>query len=165
MSNLIRLKQSEPFSIRLNLWLKNWFKQHEQYFEFSDVDDFDLYEQKEYLERLKTRFSEERKITVWSGCSDNSIFGDSTVNTYFRAWHDYNHIMHNLDFSFESESLVCSIQLAELPSHYNFEKLLLYADIIGQNLYYKQNNEFPINQRLFVLNFLENPFLTINTKL
>lgn len=164
-SNLIRLKKNEPFSIKLNIWVENWFKQHKRFFEFSEIDDFDLYEQKEYLEMLKKRFNKEEKITVWSGCSENSIFGDSKINTYFRAWHDYNHIKHNLDFTFESETLVCSIQISELPSHYYFEKMLLYSDIIGQNLYFKENNEFPTNQRLFVYNFLQSPFEAIKTKI
>lgn len=32
------------------------------------------------------------KLVIWSGASDNTVFGDASINWLFRAWHDFSHI-------------------------------------------------------------------------
>jgi hypothetical protein len=154
---LYRLKKTEPFSIRLNEWIVNWFEDKKDVFEFTDIDDFGDYLQAEYLRKIVQYYQDTKKIKVWTGDSELTIFGDKKVNSYFRAWHDLTHIKYNLDFSFESESLVCAAQIAELPDDFNFEKQLIFADVIGQNLYHHKHAKFPDNQRIFVSDFLAFP--------
>lgn len=85
---------------------------------------------------------------------ENTIFGNKDTNLAFRAWHDAIHIQHDLPFTLKGELEVYNIMQSQLHHNYYFEKLLLYADIVGQSLYYEKHNAFPDNQRNFVIDFL-----------
>ena len=45
-------------------------------------------------------------LVVYSGGSDNTIYGDPRVNWAFRAWHDKLHLDLNAPFTLQGETLV-----------------------------------------------------------
>lgn len=85
---------------------------------------------------------------------NNTIFKDSSVNIMFRAWHDSIHIKYQYDFDIYGELNVYNIMQSQLPDDYNLERVLLYGDIVGQTLYFNKYQDFPINQRDFIIDFL-----------
>lgn len=89
----------------------------------------------------------ETSLTVWSGASDATVFGDAAVNWAFRAWHDSLHLAHQLDFTLEHElelarrqaSCIDSVEIAEI----------VYWDVAGQALYQARFGQFPLDQQAF----------------
>ena len=160
-----RLKQETPFSIRLNSIIEEWFENHKQYFVFVDEDDFDGNDIEGTFQKHMKRFSDERVIHIWTGASDNTIFGNPTVNHKFRAWHDYIHITRGFGYDYLGESIVCDIQKNMLPQDLTFEKELVHVEIVGQAQYFMLNKEFLSNQRKFTIDYLISPFdaLKINS--
>ena len=160
--DLSRLKSSYPFSTKLNDFINNWFEEHKGWFKFVDVDDFDENDIEGTFKRHKKRFVEEGFINIWTGASENTIFGCSEVNAKFRAWHDYVHMIYNLGYSITDESIVCDIQRDMLPKGMRFEKKLIECEIRGQAQYFYLNNKFVNNQREFTICWLSNTFAAIN---
>lgn len=164
IKNFTRLKKTTPFSIRLNAYIINWYMANRIRFEFTDTDYFDDMSPREAFNKMKEDYSKTGKIKIWTGSSDNTIFGDETVNVYFRAWHDYTHLMINQDFSFAGETAVAIAQAGQLPDDFIFEKELIMCEIVGQNLYYRENKEYCTDQRVFTHQYLINPINAIKIK-
>ncbi len=102
------------------------------------------------------------RLRVWSGGSSFTIYGSAEVNHAFRAWHDYHHWQGQHPFNLSGEAAVVEAMFRDLKLFYgNHPRLnawrgFLYAEIIGQRLYFSLNeNVFPNNQRRFVKGFLE----------
>ncbi|NRA78764.1 MAG: hypothetical protein HRU18_11190 [Pseudoalteromonas sp.] len=160
----LRYKKTIPFSERLNQFIDAWFETHKDTFVFTEVDDFNSDDIVETFERHKKRYRETKKIHVWTGESDNTIFGSAEVNHKFRAWHDYIHINHNLGYSITEESIVCDIQRDMLPADWAFENRLLECEIKGQAYYFYKQNKFINNQRLFTCYWLQDTISALNLK-
>ena len=96
-----------PFSDKLNQFIKLWFENHKDTFVFTEVDNFDEKDIQSTFENHKKIYRETGKIHIWTGASENTIFGDEKINHYFRAWHDYIHLNYNLGYSITEESIVC----------------------------------------------------------
>jgi len=143
-----------PFSEKLNQFIKLWFEAHGNTFVFTNEDNFNPEDIEGTFKSHKKIYRETGKIYIWTGESDNTIFGDRKINYYFRAWHDYIHLNYNLGYSITEESIVCNIQRDMLPKEWVFEKELINAEIIGQAHYFYMNNDFVKNQRLFTANYL-----------
>src|SRR4051812_40780351 len=62
------------------------------------------------LRDIVQAYQASKRLVVWSGASDNTIYGDASVNWVFRAWHDYTHIMLNAEFTDLGERLVAMEQ-------------------------------------------------------
>lgn len=152
-----------PFSSRLNGFIRNWWLPRKHLFTYSNHDRFNDYDnQAEYFQSMLENWKNKRVIEVWNGASDNNIYGYNEVNIKMRCWHDYTHVVNNLDFSAISETLVSSIQVNELPKNWQYEKDLLNADLLGQTQYYWINDcKFVENQRKFVADYLVNPLNAI----
>jgi len=93
---------------------------------------------------------------VWSGASNNTIWGEPKNNYLFRAWHDSIHIKHSLDFTISNEIQASKIQ-CEIASRLIGDN---FADIIdaearGQVLYYDKYGEFPTDQESFIRSFIK----------
>lgn len=145
------VRDSIPFSSRLNDWLRDWYKDHSELIEWSDVDDFDNSDPAGTYERHLKRFHRENKIVVWTGESDHTIYGKPEINHIARAWHDYVHYTEGLDYSPLQEIKVGAIQSTQLPQNWYYEKQLINIDVIGQILHYLDKGHFPEDQRLFTL--------------
>ena len=93
------------------------------------------------------------------GCT-NTIYGNDYINILGRVWHDDIHYWNKLDFGFEDEQVVCTLQSKEFLQWCidNFKDRqmtldgmqLIYEDIVGQYEYYLKHNEFVPNQYKYV---------------
>lgn len=112
-------------------------------------------------EAIVRQFESGKRYVVYAGGSENTIFGDPEVNYHFRAWHDWCHWKGSFDFSFQGEYGVFGMQCEHLMAVYGSGektekwKRILFADIIGQKLYFQRHQRFPVDQMGFVLQFLE----------
>ncbi|MCQ4140603.1 hypothetical protein [Chryseobacterium sp. EO14] len=164
IANFSKLKPNVPFSPRLNDWITNWYEQHKEIFIFTDYDDFDGKDIKGTLQRHVDRFKTTGKIHIWKGASNDTIFSEPEKNHFFRAVHEFCHISNGLGFDFIGESIVCALQIGMLPNDWIFEKQLIVTEIIGQNQYFSIHKEFVRDQRLFSIQYLQNPYKAIFTK-
>lgn len=154
ISNLRRYQSSTPFSQHLNKYIEQWYHNHSHHFVFTSIDDFNENDIEGTFEKHKQRFKETGKIHIWTGESDNTIFGDPKINHYFRAWHDYIHITNGYGYDFVGESITANIQCSQLPQHLQFERELILCEIVGQAQYFMKQGEFLKNQRNFTVNYL-----------
>lgn len=95
-------------------------------------------------------------LVVWSGASDNTIYQDAAVNYAFRAVHDKMHLETGLGFSVDHEIELGRIQASRMSSDFLAE--LIYCEIAGQALYYKQTGSFVPDQVAFTLKYLNKKF-------
>lgn len=110
-------------------------------------------------ETLKAHYDATGRILVWSGASDQTIFGCAEINYAFRAWHDWRHITESADFSPAGESAVCEKQKEDIRAIYDGETAdffcaLLDAEIMGQLAHEQRHGEFPVDQKAFVVAWL-----------
>lgn len=111
------------------------------------------------LSELRECWRRDGRITVWSGASDQTIFGDPEVNYAFRAWHDATHLALGAEFDDNGEEAVCWRQIDNVRKLYGKRtatvfKGIISAEIQGQLHYEKRVGRFPRNQREFVLRYL-----------
>jgi hypothetical protein len=111
-------------------------------------------------EKIVALFESGKRYVVFGGGSESTIFGDPHVNHSFRAWHDWCHWQGQFDFSLRGEFGAYKMQCCHLSRVYGDDeqttrwKQILFADIIGQKLYFQRTGEFPIDQMAFVRDFL-----------
>ncbi len=91
-------------------------------------------------------------LVVWSGQSDNTIFGDRRVNWAFRALHDALHLKTGIGFSPLEEVELGRIQASQYSG---LMADLVYIEVAGQAEYYMQTGQFVQDQVLFTLNALK----------
>lgn len=91
-------------------------------------------------------------LTVWSGASDVTVYGDCKVNFAFRAWHDELHLKLNAPFTLEGETRV-ALEQARLLGSDNLAAIIL-AEVVGQAEHFAKYGEFPVNQIDFILKYL-----------
>ncbi len=91
-------------------------------------------------------------MVVWSGGSDNTIYGDARVNHAFRAWHDALHIKLNVGFDLQGETRVALEQARILGGPW---AEIIMAEVVGQAEYFAKHGEFPKNQVEFIVNYLK----------
>lgn len=101
------------------------------------------------LVSLKAMYEAEKGLhfVVYSGGNDKTIYANSDVNMYFRAWHDLLHIELNAPFNAEGEKMVCDAQIAALPAIY---KTVMDLEINGQVKYFDRWLAFPTDQKKFI---------------
>ncbi len=101
-----------------------------------------------------------RRMLVYNGASERTIYGDAEVNYAFRAWHDWCHWRGRYDFSYEGERAACAMQGDHLIARYGESpqtrrwRRILEAEIIGQRDYFDRRGTFPEDQRAFVAAYL-----------
>lgn len=66
------------------------------------------------LEALNGQIAQRGRLVVYSGASDNTIFGAPEINHDFRAWHDWTHWRHQLPFTPEGEQQVAELQIGHM---------------------------------------------------
>ena len=124
-------------------------------------DGFDISDNAPHtFDALKRHFHSGRRLVVWSGGSQASIYGDPGVNYAFRAWHDWCHCVGNHDFTLGGEAAACEMQCAQLITRFGDNAVtrrwcrILRAEIIGQALYFERYQRFPDDQYGFVVAYL-----------
>lgn len=96
------------------------------------------------------------RIAVWTGASQQTIFGDAEMNWRFRAWHDSVHIAHALPFTMAGETMAAYIQCAQLirtmpenGTERGKALQLILCEVIGQAHEYELHGAFPADQLAF----------------
>jgi hypothetical protein len=92
-------------------------------------------------------------LVVWSGASDNTIYGDAAVNYAFRAIHDAMHLKTGLSFSPQHEIEMGRIQASKIGS--DLIAKLFYIEIAGQAEHYLKTGQFVQDQVQFTINQLK----------
>jgi hypothetical protein len=119
---------------------------------------------------LRAHLDAGKRMVVFDGGSDGTIYADNEVNYAMRAWHDWCHYRCGNDFSVEGETANCRVQQAQLVELYGDCETtrrwcrILEAEIIGQRLYYEKHKQYVTDQRAFVLAYLANPAKAVETK-
>jgi hypothetical protein len=114
----------------------------------------------ETYEELIAHLDAGRRMLVYSGGAERTIYGDPEVNYAFRAWHDWCHWRGRHDFSLEGERATCAMQGAHLVALYGespqtvWWRRILHAEVIGQREYFDRHGVFPDDQRAFVESYL-----------
>ena len=112
------------------------------------------------FEELKAHLDAGKRMVVFSGGSDATIYGDPEVNWCFRAWHDWCHWRGNHALSLVGEQAVCNMQVQHLVTLYgNGPSVrrwirIIHAEIIGQATFYQEHGHFPVDQYEFVTRYL-----------
>lgn len=88
------------------------------------------------------------RLVVWSGNSDNTIYGDRHINYAFRAWHDAIHLKLNANFDLEGETRVAIEQCRLIQS--DFASRIIMLEVVEQVRYFNKYGQFPINQLEFI---------------
>lgn len=153
------LKQDVPLSERLNKFITDKYNLYNSIYNivFTDTDDFDENDIEGTFAKHVERFVNSGTIHIWTGASDNTIFGDPKINHYFRAWHDVEHLVNRLGYDYLDESVVCEIQKSKLPQDWHFERALIHAEITGQAQYNMKTGFFVKDQRLFTKAYIYDP--------
>ena len=162
---LKRLKNNVPFSSRLNEFIEVMLLGHiaNGYITQLEYTDSDPYPD---FKAMCDDFTKLRRLKIWKGASEATIFGPPENNWLFRAWHDLSHIELGLDFSPMNELQVAFYQAAQLPKDWMFERNLILIEVAGQIAYNAVfNDSFPHNQRLFTIEMLEGGKFTEQSKL
>ena len=113
------------------------------------------------LLELKQCIAETGRITVWSGGSEKTIFGDREFNYAFRAWHDATHYVLDAEFDRPGEIAVAQRQIWTLVYLYGRTFVsrrgwasLIWCEVVGQFDYKLAYGEFPDDQMAFTRNYL-----------
>lgn len=100
------------------------------------------------------------RVTIYTGGSDHTIFGDPEFNYDFRAWHEWAHFVLRAPFTLDDELRVAHRQCEDLALIYGHGvqtlrwQRLIMAEVYGQALYFKKWGEFPTDQADFDLAFM-----------
>lgn len=159
-----RVKDTIPFSTKLNDWIIDWFNNNRNIVELTETNNFDPNDLKGTFLEHKDYFREYGKIRIWKGASNNTIYGSSNVNLYFRAWHDHTHITNDLGYSPIEESIVAEIQKSQLPEDWIIERKLIDIEVTGQVQYHYLNGEFVKDQRQFTAIYYQDPMTALKQK-
>jgi hypothetical protein len=113
--------------------------------------------------KLKAHLDAGRRMVVYGGGCEGTIYADPEVNHSFRAWHDWCHWRGGYDFSPEGETAVCDMQCGQLIELYGDSKEtrrwadILWAEVVGQRLYYQRHKRYVDDQRGFIEAYLRDP--------
>ena len=114
---------------------------------------------------LKGHLDAGKRLVVYDGGSEGTIYVDPAVNHAFRAWHDYSHWKGEHDFSLEGECAVFEMQRRHLLYLYGdsaqTRRWILRAEVIGQRLFYERYKRFVDDQRGFIEAYLKDPEATL----
>ncbi len=91
-------------------------------------------------------------LVVWSGASDNTIWGDNKVNYAFRALHDALHLKTGIGFSPLEEIEIGRIQAS---MYTGLMAELVYIETAGQAEHYLKTGQFVEDQVSFTINELK----------
>ncbi len=102
-------------------------------------------------------------MPIWDGASDKTIWSTPAMNAAFRAWHDAIHLYHGLSFEFYDELEAARKQSGMVRKEMgglwaDKAAAVVWAETAGQTIYYRKHGEFPVDQRAFVLKYLDDPF-------
>lgn len=152
---LLRLKKDYPFSLNLNGYINLKFDELSQGITVQFVENDPYFTTNDLELNAQNMFSDFNQglLKIWTGASENTIFGNPEINHKFRFIHDFYHCQNRLGFTAGDELLVNYIQQREFKKDglSSFDRQLLNIETAGQILYYTLHNDFPADQREFTI--------------
>jgi len=100
------------------------------------------------------------RMVVWSGASDDNIYGDAEVNYAARAWHDWAHLRHGFQFTLDGEQAAARVQMAHIRTLYGNNpatrhwQWLIHCEAVEQARHVRDLGCFPARQRAFTQDML-----------
>lgn len=88
------------------------------------------------------------ELRIWSGFVGGVVYGEEKLHQSVRAWHDHNHIRHELDFSVEQEIELARIQAA-MWNDSDVLSLAIWIDYGEQTKYRGKEGDFPTDAEKF----------------
>ena len=118
------------------------------------------------LEKVQEYYLKTNHIRVWTGASENTIFGDPRLNWAFRAWHDLIHVTNGEAFTLIGEINVAAIQchqvgvfLAdETPVQRKVVRSLIMCEVVKQAQYFTEHGRFPEDQVQFTIDTMRDTY-------
>lgn len=124
----------------------------------------------ETYEALCDRLNAGKSMIVYSGASEDTIYGDREINWAFRAWHDWCHWRGGFDFTAEGEAQAVEMQIGHIMQVYGDSEdtrkwaEILRAEVNGQLQYLTIHGDFPQDQAAFIKAYLDNPEVAISQR-
>jgi hypothetical protein len=112
---------------------------------------------------LKALLDAGKRLVVYDGGCEGTIYANPAVNHAFRAWHDWSHWKGGHDFSVAGEYAVFNMQrelLFDLYGDHDQTRRwinILDAEVVGQRLFYERYKRFIDDQRGFIEAYMKNP--------
>lgn len=111
------------------------------------------------LEDLHKCIVKDRRMVVWSGACENTIFDCPETNMDFRAWHDWCHWKGSFPFTLDGERQAVEMQCQHIDMFATGEqrerfKRYVRTDIIGTFSYRDIMGNYPENQRAWTEHLL-----------
>ena len=144
----------KPFSKRFNQFIEDWFEANKDKFKVYPKSQFNFDNIEETFKLFTDHYREFNTIPMWYDDNTDNIFADTTINAKFRAWHDYTHIFLGADFTLQGEIEVYKYQSMLLPLDWEFERKLMYCEIVKQAEFYTNGGKRIKNQRKFTKKYL-----------
>lgn len=91
-------------------------------------------------------------LVVWSGASENTIYGSPLVNYAFRAWHDSLHKLLGAEFTLDGEIRVAREQARVIGGMY---AEIVIAEVEAQAKHLELLGYFPVDQYAFICDYLK----------
>lgn len=100
------------------------------------------------------------QLIITDAHSEHAIYGGAG-NVTFRFFHDYGHLLYNKEFTTADEVELAQLQWADIepviPTEWRATcKIVYMADTVEQSLFCDRTGEFPVDQKAFVLDILNN---------
>jgi hypothetical protein len=114
-------------------------------------------------EKLAAHLDAGKRLVIYSGGSQTTIYGDRDINYAFRSWHDWCHWQGRHNLTQEGEIGSCGIQCRHIVELYGDTPetrrwvAIIQAEIIGQGTYYLYHKRFPDDQRAFIEAYMADP--------
>jgi hypothetical protein len=112
---------------------------------------------------LKAHMDAGKRLVVYDGGCEGTIYAAPAVNHAFRAWHDWSHWKGGHDFGVAGECSVFDMQRRHLLDRYGDTPearhwcAILQAEVVGQRLYYERYKRFIDDQHGFIEAYMQNP--------
>lgn len=128
--------------------------------------EYDTTDSEDYgtLKAITDYYNSNRRLMVWTGGSDNTIFSTPEFNWMFRAWHDHHHVKHQHEFTTKGERLVCDEQIKDVLRYVEnlelqeFMIMILNAEINGQVEEFNKTGGFVDDQKQFTVEYIQKTY-------
>jgi hypothetical protein len=104
------------------------------------------------FEDMIRAYQDSKRLVIWSGASDKTIYGAPEMNYLFRAMHDLAHIQCMADFTLSGETRVALHQMSQVGTEL---AKIIRIEVISQIEFLNQYGNFPENQVNFTINQLK----------
>lgn len=137
-----------------------WFNDIVRSRVLSTVDFVDDGAMVDSYDKMVARWRNVGRLAVWTGASDQTIFGEPQVNWLARAWHDGIHAVIGADFTPNGERATMQEQQRQLRTmglrkdRLTLACKIVESEVIGQVDYLVRTGSFPVDQRLFAVQFV-----------